>query len=84
MMSAGGLLPNVGTQLYAASWGMTEENGDISMTLKEVAVPFVNLDICNDADITKVVLKKKVCSVLDIPKEVSMSIKVIQAVPFLN
>ena len=50
MMPQGGLLPNVGTQLYAAGWGMTEENGDISMTLKEVAVPLVNLDICNDAD----------------------------------
>ena len=44
------VLPEAGTQLYTAGWGLTSEDGDISMKLKEVAVPLVEYDVCNDID----------------------------------
>mgnify|MGYP003729537029 CR=1 FL=1 len=40
-------LPEAGTLTYVAGWGLTKHEGDISLTLKEAAVPIVPYDQCN-------------------------------------
>ena len=40
----------VGDMNYVAGWGLTKHEGEISLTLKEAAVPLVKYDECNSID----------------------------------
>ena len=40
----------VGSMNYVAGWGLTKHEGEISLTLKEAAVPLVKYDECNSID----------------------------------